>query len=226
VSESIATPRNDTVPFGRGAGFVLAVFAVASVVFEQSPANEALRANIAFRALDYTGDAVLVGLVVFALTIVIEGVPAGLIIAGMRANPAAMEKLSGRIATKGSPEESDGHRRRSFSVTDAGVALGIGAAIVVLKRALSGRQDPNDWQSLGRAGASATLVVAVVSGLIGYIVAGGVETAARYGLETPAEYVVRYGANWRFWFVVVAAVTVFNWIFQRAKARNADGAAT
>jgi len=79
------------------AGRVLLVLAAATVVFEQSPANEALRANLGFRALESTGSAVMAGLAVAGITVLIEGISSALVVAGVSANPDGLRRLAVKL---------------------------------------------------------------------------------------------------------------------------------
>lgn len=197
------------------------VLSIAALAFEQSPANEAVRANLAFRALDHTGNAVVVGAVVFAITLVIEGVPGGLIAAGLHLNPGLLRRLM-RRDRHGDDATPEPARRGGIgsTLTDVGIALGVGAGLVVVRRrwATPTRTLRDDL----RTGAWACMVVAVVSGIIGFLVAGGIRYADDVGLGRPAELVVDYATDWRFWLVVVVAVQGGSWIAGRVRRRPDD----
>lgn len=125
----------------------------------------------------------------------------------------------------GEPSEATQAARFRSTITDAGIALGVGAGLVVVRRRLQvGRR------SLGAdlvTAAKATLVVAVVSGFIGVLASGGVEHAAAVGLETPARWFVDFATDWRFWFVLLGVIEGVSWIRRvigrRITRRPADG---
>ncbi len=199
------------------------VLAVASLAFEQSPANEAVRANLAFTVLDHTGNAIVVGLAVLGITLVIEGVPGVLITAGLHLNPTLarrlMRKADREAADAGEPPASSPTRRKvtvGSAMTDVGIALGVGAGLVVVKRRWT---DPTRTlrQDL-KTCAVACLIVAVVSGIIGWLVAGGIFWAEKVGLERPAEFIVDYATDWRFWVVVIVVIQAISFIGGRLKA--------
>ena len=72
----------------------------ASLVFEQSPANEVLRTNARLEALKRTGSPIAVGLLVAAITLVIEMVSALLITAALHQRGGAVQKLKQRMIRK------------------------------------------------------------------------------------------------------------------------------
>lgn len=196
---------------------VVVALAVVAIAFEQSPANEAIRTNVAFRVLERTGDAPQVGLVVAAVTLLIEGIPALLIALGLHLNPGLLARLMERLGVEvdTTPEGERPRRTVGSALTDAGIALGIGAGLVIVRRRWT-----NLHRSLGedlRTGAWACLLVAGVSGVIGYLLAGGIRYAADIGLERPAELVVDYAADWRFWLVVVVVIQVGPWLVRRLR---------
>lgn len=196
------------------------VLSIAALAFEQSPANEAVRANLAFRALDHTGNAFVVGAVVFTITLVIEGVPGGLIAAGLHLNPGLLRRLMRR--DRGGDDASASPRRGGIgsTLTDVGIALGVGAGLVVVRRRWA---DPRrTLRDDLRTGAWACMVVAVVSGLIGFLVAGGIRYADDVGLERPAELVVDYATDWKFWLVVVVLIQGGSWLSGRLRHRGSD----
>lgn len=200
---------------------VVVVLSIAALAFEQSPANEAVRANVAFRALDHTGNAVVVGIVVFAITLVIEGVPGGLIAAGLHLNTDLVRRLMrrDRHVDHAAPDE----RRRGgigSMLTDVGIALGVGAGLVVVRRRWA---DPRrTFREDLRTCAWACMVVAVVSGIIGFLVAGGIRYADDVGLERPAELVVDYATDWKFWLVVVVLIQGGSWLSGRLRRARAS----
>jgi len=195
------------------------VLAVASLAFEQSPANEAIRANLAFRVLDHTGNALAVGITVLLITLVIEGLPGVLITAGLHLNPGLtrrlMRKAEGDIEQERLAPKKSAVRKFGSTLTDIGIALGIGAGLVVVKRRFN-EPDRSVRQDLVTC-AKATLVVAVVSGFIAWLIAGGLAYAEDIGLERFAELVIDYAVDWRFWFIVIICVQGASWIAGRIK---------
>jgi hypothetical protein len=196
---------------------IIVALAIAAIAFEQSPANEAIRANIAFRTLDQTGNSLTVGIVVAALTLVIEGIPALLIALGLHSNPGLLHRLMDRLGIDvDAATERDAPRRSVGAVlTDAGIALGIGAGLVIVRRRF--RSPLRSLAEDLRTGAWACVLVAVVSGIIGFLLAGGISYAADVGLERPAELIVDYAADWRFWLVVVVVIQVGPWLVRRLR---------
>jgi uncharacterized membrane protein len=57
-----------------------------------------------------------------------------------------------------------------------------------------------------KRGLSYSAIGASVSGVIGYLVTGGIQHAEAIGLEKPAEYVIEYGTDMRFWTGVIAVI--------------------
>ena len=220
----------------RGAGTarwtarIVIAGALASLAFEQSPANEALRTSVGFGVLDRTHSELVVGAVVAGITVGIEGISSVLIAIGLRDERGVVGRLADRLRARiaersGEPGEATQAARFRSMITDAGIALGVGAGLVVVRRRLQiGRR------SLGAdlaTAAKATLVVAVVSGLIGVLASGGVEHAAAVGLETPARWFVDFATDWRFWFALLGAIEGVSWtrrvIGRRITQRPVDG---
>lgn len=206
-------PVNRTVARG------IVALSIAALAFEQSPANEAVRVNLGFRVLEQTGNALLVGLTVLAITLVIEGVPGALIAAGLHLNPSLERRLM-RRDRRDAPTTPARRGGIGSTLTDVGIALGVGAGLVVVRRRWA---DPS--RSLRddlRTGAWACAIVAGVSGLIGFLLAGGIRYADAVGLQRPAELVVDYAVDWRFWFVVVALIQGGSWLNGRLRRRTGE----
>ena len=190
--------------------YLVVVAAAAALVFEQSPANEVVRTNAAISMLQRTGSAVWVGVVVFAVTAVIEFVAAFLITLGLHARGGAVQGLKARMIRRRTEkldqqaeekQDTTGRKVGRFG-TDVAVALALGAGLVTLRRHVS---DPSP--TIGRdlaVSARATAIVAVVSGMVGYLLGGGLANAHRVGLERPAEIIIEYGVNQWFWISVLA----------------------
>jgi hypothetical protein len=193
-------------------GRVVLFLAVVALGFEQSPANEALRTALGLEVLDRTQNEWAVGATVFGLTCLIEGISSVLIIMGLHGPSGMVERITTRFRTAASEDDSTAANQSSRMaraggvLTDASLALGVGAGLVVIRHHLRHATRPVS-ADLG-TGAVATTVVAGVSGAIGVLAAGGIRHAARVGLETPAQWFVDYATDWRFWLVVFAAIQV------------------
>ena len=204
----------------------IVIGAGAALVFEQSPLNEVIRTNAGFSVLERTGSAVGVGLIVALLTIVIELVPALLITLGLHTSGGAVERLKARMGRSSATavEASGGPvgaRRLGRLGTDLAVALGLGAGLVTMRRHVA---DPAPTPRKDIVvSCQATAAIAVVSGMIGYLVGGGLANADRIGLGRPARWIIDYGTNTWFWvgLIVVGygAALVIRWI----RRRFADG---
>lgn len=209
---------DESEPRQYGGLVTKAVVALAgvSLVFEQTPLNEALRTNIALDVLASTQSPTAVGLTVAAVTAGIEGVSSGLITAGLNMESSAIERFKQKIRSKNKNavesndsehEEVDENRKSLFARVadqgaDAGIALGIGAGLVTIKKHMV---DPEP--TLGKdiaASAKATAIVSGVSGTIGYLAAGGISQTEGTILETPAEYFIDYATDTRFWIGALA----------------------
>jgi hypothetical protein len=190
-------------------GAVVVVLAAASLVFEQSPANEVLRTNAALRVLEDGGGPVAVGLVVAAITVAIELGSALLITLGLHAEEGYVQRFKRRLVDRGRAASgagrSGGRHRRTRALTrfatDVAIALGLGAGLVTVRHHVLD-PEPSMRRDLV-VSVRATAIVAVVSGLIGYLAAGGITNAEKVGLGTPAQWVIDYGTDTRFWVSVL-----------------------
>ncbi len=200
---------------------VVIVAAIAALAFEQSPVNEALRAGAAFAVLDRTANLLAVAATVALITLAIEGLAGSLIVAGLHLRPRLLSRFQRRVgddAAEPLPPSTGGLRGL---VVDAGIALGVGAGLVVVRRALV---DPvRGLRDHLRTCWGASLGVALVSGLIGYLAAGGITHAEAVGLETPAEWLVRYATDWRFWLVLIGSIQLVSWLSRRRRRSRAAG---
>ncbi|MEZ5380468.1 MAG: hypothetical protein R2754_01590 [Microthrixaceae bacterium] len=207
LAASSPTPTAESSSAGPHSAIKAAIVVAAggALVFEQSPLNEIIRTNAGFTVLEHTRSAVAVGLVVAALTVLIELVPALLITLGLHSSGGAVTKLKARMGAKHGPlSDAAAHppppssaRRMGSWGTDVAVALGLGAGLVTMRRHVADphptvRKDVN-------ASVQATAIVSVVSGMIGYLVGGGLANAERFGLGTPAAWIIDYGTDTRFW---------------------------
>jgi hypothetical protein len=227
-------PRRPWRSRGRAAlGAIVVVLAAASLVFEQSPANEVLRTNAALRVLEDGGGAVAVGLVVGAITVVIELGSAVLITLGLHAEEGYVQRVKRRLLDRGREDgggrHADAPRRRTRAltrvVTDVAIALGLGAGLVTVRHHVLDAR-PSMRRDLA-VSVRATAIVAVVSGLIGYLAAGGITNAEKVGLGTPAQWVIDYGTDTRFWvsLLVVGYGIAFAVRSLRRRARRRGDAA-
>lgn len=204
ASELVTAETSDRPSRGWITKLVLSL-AVGALIFEQSPANEALRTWLGLEVLDRTRSEWLVGAAIFGVTMLIEGVSSLLIVAGLHLPSKLVRRLTDRL---GSVETAAPNRSRGARVggilTDASLALGVGAGLVVMRRHLRMAQPKVGTDA--RVGVNASLVVAVVSGAIGVLAAGGIRHADKIGLGTPARWFVDYATDWRFWLVVFFVV--------------------
>lgn len=190
------------------ASFISAV-AICLFIFEQSPANEMIRAWAGFTALDVTQNIFLVAFVVGAITLVVE-LTSSVCIALALNYSSKFKKYSQRLG--GSSKFSE----TKNSSSDYALALSIGAGTLVLKKHLKNKNQ--NLRSDILCAWKATLVITVFSAFIAFLASGGIELAQRYGLGTPAEYFLGLATDWRFWLVVVVvsqAADVIKW--QRQK---------
>lgn len=196
-----------------GAAFLVAA-AGGSLVFEQSPANEALRVNIGLDVLESTQSSVAVGATIAAVTAGIEMGSSTLITLGLHSEGGAVTKLKDKIRKKNQdidPEYNTEDMTKpdktvskvANAAANVGIALGLGAGLVTVKEHM---RDPEPSMSKDFAtSAKATGIVAAVSGGIGYLAAGGISHAEGTFAERPAEMFVDYGTDTKFWMGALAA---------------------
>lgn len=202
-------------------GLVVAA-AAGALVFEQGPANEALRTKIGLDVLQASNSEIAVGSAIAGLTLAIEMGSSGLFALGVYKERERVDKLLSRFRKKEELQEDVKHEQEHKKeeknefvekITDAGVALGIGAAIVVARKRVV---DPKRTLKQDLVtGLKASSVIAGVSGIIGWLAAGGIRHAASVGMEKPAQYFVDYATDWKFWGVVIAAVYGGNFLKNR-----------
>lgn len=102
----------------------------------------------------------------------------------LRQKTAFVPKALGAVANKGA---------------DVAIAFGGGSAMLVAKRHLTDPSHMNTKEGLKNA-AKGTVWIAALSGLVGYLVAGGINYVSKVSfLETPANYVVEWGSSKTFW---------------------------
>jgi len=207
-------------PRNRWAMGLLGGSALLALAFEQSPANEALRTALGLSVLDWTSNALAVGLAVLAITFVIELVSSVLIVAGLRGEFGSFSRLVDRARTKATDGTANPSSRLGSVLTDVGIALGLGAGLVVVRHHLRTREPGLRNDLLVAIKASG--VVAVVSGLIGLLAAGGIEHADAVGLGREAELFVQYATDWRFWFGVLLLVQGIPFLRRQWAKRRRD----
>lgn len=209
------TPERSLIKRTVAAATVAA--AGASLIFEQSPLNEAARVNIGLDVLQTTQSAPAVGVTIAAVTAGIEMTSSGLISLGLHSEGGAVQKLKQRLSKKSQTalEQSDEEESQVLSeeaytlfgtiadkTANVGIALGLGAGLVTVKEHMRD-DDPTLKKDLATS-AKASGVVAGVSGGIGYLAAGGIRHANDTILETPAEIFVDYGTDTKFWIGALA----------------------
>lgn len=209
----------------RTLGAITVVSALASLGFEQSPANEALRTAVGANVLEDTGSALAVGGVVGGVTMGIEGGSSALIALGLHQEKDAVRRLVNRFKKEADDDPIDvdkpkGPGKVADKVTDTGIALGIGAGLVVTKRHLQEAEPTLKKDLVTALGASA--VVATVSGAIGYLAGGGINHAETVGLEEQAEFFIDYATDWKFWMGVVGVIQAGSWIKGRISKRSKE----
>lgn len=200
------------------------VGALGALAFEQSPANEAMRAAAGLNVLERTHNELIVGSTVAGITMAIEGVSSSLIALGLHQRRDTVRRLVGRFKGKkrtadaAESLESEPSKDAVTKVTNIGIALGVGAGFVVTKQHLQDN-DPTLQRDLS-TGLKASALVAGVSGAIGVLASGGIEHADKVGLGTAAEYFVDYATDWKFWLGVVGVAQGAVWA--RNKLRRGD----
>lgn len=165
--------------------------AVIMFVFEQSPANEALRAIAGFKVLDLTDSPWLVGVAVLMITLIVEFLTSFLIALGVHGSKRFQD-----YATQHRSVKSKATPRSVGLLSDGILSLTVGAGVLVIKR--YARQKNSIGNSIS-VGLKAAVWIAVFSGLIAYLASGGVEALKQYGMDGAAEIIVTYGSDWRFW---------------------------
>lgn len=212
ISADAEQPVAHRSMFQRGIAALTVAAAGGSLVFEQSPANEALRVNIGLDVLQNTQSSVAVGATIAAVTAGIEMGSSSLISLGLHTEGGAVQSLKNRLSKKsqvaieqddaGIDSKKTALSRAADKLTNVGIALGLGAGLVTVKEHM---KDPEP--TLGKdlkTSAKATGIVAGVSGGIGYLAAGGISHANGTIFETPAELFVDYGTDTRFWIGALA----------------------
>lgn len=198
------------------AGGVVVSAAAVTYAFELSWLNEVWRVNAGTTELIQGGSAADVGLVVTKITAGIEVASGSLIALGLNMKSDTVDKLKGWLkarrdeALEDSEEELPKDKSRLGSLaTDAALALGAGAGIVVVKDHYM-RDEPSLTKDMGSMAKGAAVVVPV-SGLTGYLVGGGLNSTEGTALEKPAELFVDYALDSRFMFLALTAGYAFKY---------------
>jgi len=199
-------------------GGLLLAAAGASLVFEQSPANEALRVSAGLNVLKSTMNELAVGGVVGAITYGIEMGSSGLISAGLNSRLKSLRRFSGWIHDKLFNNTKKTDTKTTDKITDMGIALGVGAGLVTAKHHFQDAE-PSLKKDLITSAKASTLV-AGFSGGVAVLAAGGIARAEKIGLGKPAEYVVKYGTDWKFWLGVVGVIQGGSWLKNKIMNRG------
>jgi len=199
----------------RSIAALVVAAAGASLLFEQSPANEALRINVGLDVLQGTQSSVAVGATIAAVTAGIEMGSSSLISLGLHAKGGAVQRLKSRLTGKNkdavkAEANTDSGSVENVSIlgkvadkgANVGIALGLGAGLVTMKEHVRD-PDPTLAKDL-KTSAKAAGIVSAVSGAIGYLAAGGISHAQGTIFERPAELFVDYGTDTKFWVGALA----------------------
>jgi hypothetical protein len=174
---------------------------VASVAFafQQSPANEGVRAFVGGHVLKDTHDFLLVGASVGGTTFAIGGITGAAVAASLHSLPPGMERVKGWIKSKSTAES----RSQNSRANDAMLALA-GAGLLVAKRHYQQEdRDPSeDRRLIVKASAASAAVASVIGGLAG----GGAEAAAKIGFSNEADFFVHWVSDWKTYAVGVPAL--------------------
>lgn len=189
---------------------IITVFAVGLFIFEQSPANEAVRAFAGFKVLEATGSAVLVALAVGLITFVVEMSSSALIALGLHSSNR-FKRFSQRFVKHESKDTGKN------SASDYLLALGIGAGTLVIKKHLK-----NKKQTLSadlRSAFKASLAITLFSAFVGFLAGGGVIVAQQIGLGTLAQQFLNIVTDWRFWLIVVIGSQLLELLLNKHKSK-------
>jgi len=201
-SETGITESNWKVNTAKVAGGVAVAAAAVSYGFDLSWLNEAWRVDAGVRELMHGGSATDVGILITKMTVAVEAISSTLVAAGLNVKSGSVDRFRNWLRTKkdemfeGKEEELPKSNSTMGSLaTDAGLALSVGAGMVVAKRHLANENSTvlNDAATI----AAGTATIAAVSGTIGYLLAGGLNNTEGTVLETPANWLVDYGLDTR-----------------------------
>lgn len=190
--------------------------ALVALAFQQSPGNEAVRTAVALNVLENTKNEIAVGGVVAGLTMAIEGGTSTLIALGLNQEKTKLKQVIQKFRRKSAKDVTEAADDKSATInklTDIGITLGVGAGLVVVKRHIL-EEEPKLKTDIAR-GLGFSAIGAVVSGGIGYLVAGGVRHADKVGLERPAELFVDYATDWKFWTALIISGYSLSWAKNR-----------
>lgn len=186
--------------------------AAVAFAFQQSPANEAIRAYAGVNVYDATHNPLIVGAAVGAITFAIEGLSSYSISQALNSNATSVERLKNRFQ-KGDIDEQ---QVRSNKVSDMAVAMGIGAGAVVVKRHIQevDRTLEKDVRTSLKTSGAIAGASAVIAGLAG----GGIEYASRVGLERPAEVAVEVLSDWRTYVGALVIAQAYSFTKKRVQS--------
>lgn len=175
--------------------------AAAAVVFLQTPANEAIRADIAFGVLNDTGDGNLAALSVVGSTAVIETAATTTIALGINYKREQFDRAMNwlkRKKTKDVEEIKDANpdiNTIGSRLVDLTIMTAVGPGMVIPRRHYQ-ESDRNLGKDM-KTGLGYVAVGSGLSGAIGWIIFNGVNHADKVGLRGPAEFVAEHGADWK-----------------------------
>ena len=184
-------------PVRRALKLLLGGAALACLIFQQSPGNEAVRTAAALAILRRTNNEFAVAATVGLLTMIIEGGSSLLIALGLHLDNDFVDRMLSRVRRV----EPAGAQSTASRFADFGITLGSGAGLVVIKHHVLNPQRTRRQDA--RTGLSFALFGSAFSALIGFLAAGGIKYADRVGLGVPAKYFVKYATDWRSWMVLI-----------------------
>lgn len=179
------------------------VGAITVFAFQQSPANEAIRACVGANIFDYTGNPLLVGAGVGVATMAIEGLSSLSIGAALQDEHGMVNRFKHMIK-RGQSENMPAPN--SSAVSDTAVMLGIGAGALVVKRHFE-EPDRNLAKDV-RTSVKASGFIAGFSGGVAGLASGGLSYASSVGLEKPAEIMINVLADGRTYIGLLGAAAI------------------
>lgn len=188
--------------------FSILLLAISAFVFEQSPANEALRAIIGFSVLNASNNPLLVGLAVGVITLCIEFISSGLIALGLNTSPR-FQKFANKRNYKINTSSS------FIGFSDLALLLGIGSGMVVIKKHISGANLSLKQDII--LAFRASVAVAIFSAFVGFLAGGGIEIARNFGLATASQSIVDLATNWLFWIIFIIVTQSISMITNKIK---------
>lgn len=196
-----------TQPWHRKALGALAMGAAASgVLFLQTPANEAIRSNVAFDVFKNTGDGNLAALSVVGTTAAIETAATTAIALGINYKKEEFDGLMHRLRRKKDIDDLEDDNPKINSVgsraIDLGIMTAVGPGMVIPRRHFQERN--RSFRKDMKTGLGYVAVGSALSGAIGWLIFGGVQHADKVGLRRPAEIFAEHAADWKTYAVIGA----------------------